>query len=90
MVLSRAAALPATRRRRLCCYASNRRPLLAARGRWQRAPEGSDWRDEAALIERGQLGLYRQRVGLNLQAPVEMPSDDEFLTVMASLPRRAT
>lgn len=54
----------------------------------ERAPAGSEWRDEAALIQSGQLGLYRKRVGLNLESPVVIPSDDDFLTVMASLPRR--
>jgi NAD-dependent dihydropyrimidine dehydrogenase PreA subunit len=56
----------------------------------QRAPEGSEWRDEAALIQSGQLGLYRKRVGLNADAPVQATSDDDFARVMASLPRRAT
>jgi NAD-dependent dihydropyrimidine dehydrogenase PreA subunit len=55
----------------------------------QRAPEGSEWRDEALLIQQGQLGLYRQRAGLNPNAPVQTASDGDFFGIMASLPRRA-
>jgi NAD-dependent dihydropyrimidine dehydrogenase PreA subunit len=56
----------------------------------ERAAEGSEWRDEAALLQKGQLGLYRQRVGGGQSPPVPMPSDDEFLAVMASIPRRGS
>lgn len=55
----------------------------------ERAPEGSHWRDEAALAKSGQLGLYRQRVGTYPTSPGPMPSDEEFLAIIAAIPRRA-
>jgi hypothetical protein len=54
------------------------------------APEGHEWRDEAALVAKGLLGLYRQRVGWGKGPRPVMPSDDEFFAVMQSaLPRPA-
>jgi NAD-dependent dihydropyrimidine dehydrogenase PreA subunit len=52
------------------------------------ADEGSEWRDEARLIETGQLGLYRKRVGWGEGPHPELPSDDEFANVMKNIQRR--
>lgn len=55
----------------------------------ERAAEGSAWRDEAQLVERGQLGLYRRLAGSPEHASVA-PSDEDFFSIMATVPRRAT
>jgi len=56
------------------------------------AAEGSEWRDEEALIADGQLGLYRQRVGWAKGPAPEMPSDEEFFALVRGirLPTPAT
>jgi NAD-dependent dihydropyrimidine dehydrogenase PreA subunit len=51
---------------------------------------GSEWKDEAGLARAGQLGLYRARVGWGKGPVPELPSDEQFLAVMQSIPRTRT
>jgi NAD-dependent dihydropyrimidine dehydrogenase PreA subunit len=48
------------------------------------APDGHEWRDEAALVQKGLMGLYRQRVGWGKGPKPVMPSDQEFFAVIQS------
>jgi len=48
------------------------------------SPEESVWRDEAALVASGQLGLYRARVGWGDPAP-PLPSDAAFSELMDTI-----
>lgn len=52
------------------------------------APEGHEWRNEAALVAKKMMGLYRQRVGWGKGDKPIMPSDQEFFAVMQSVPAR--
>jgi NAD-dependent dihydropyrimidine dehydrogenase PreA subunit len=53
-----------------------------------RAPEGSVFRDEAALRETGQLGIYRTRIGWNDEDVPAVPSDDDFSALMQEVRAR--
>jgi NAD-dependent dihydropyrimidine dehydrogenase PreA subunit len=54
------------------------------------APEGHEWRDEAALAAKGLLGLYRKRVGWGKGPKPVMPSDEEFFAIVQSSQGRRT
>jgi NAD-dependent dihydropyrimidine dehydrogenase PreA subunit len=46
------------------------------------APAGHEWKDEGALVAKGMLGLYRQRVGWGKGPKPVMPSDQEFFAIV--------
>jgi NAD-dependent dihydropyrimidine dehydrogenase PreA subunit len=52
------------------------------------APADSEWRNEAQLIQAGQLGLYRRRVGWNREEPPVVPSDAEWSVLLREMQNR--
>ena len=49
------------------------------------APADSEWRSEAKLIESGQLGLYRRRVGWSSAEQPTVPSDAEWGALLSEM-----
>ncbi|RYZ10088.1 MAG: ferredoxin family protein [Myxococcales bacterium] len=49
------------------------------------APEDSEWRSEQKLIETGQLGLYRRRVGWSDEERPAVPSDAEWSVLLRAM-----
>ena len=52
------------------------------------APEGSSFKDEAALLASGELGIYRARVGWGDEPIPDVPSQEAFTTLMQTLRAR--
>jgi NAD-dependent dihydropyrimidine dehydrogenase PreA subunit len=52
------------------------------------APADSEWRDEAALAKRGQLGAYRRRVGWGSGDRPAVPSDVEWGVLLKAMQTR--
>lgn len=53
------------------------------------APADSEWRSEAKLIESGQLGLYRRRVGWSSAEQPAVPSDAEWGVLLSEMQNSA-
>jgi NAD-dependent dihydropyrimidine dehydrogenase PreA subunit len=52
------------------------------------APEGSVFKDEAALLATGDLGVYRSRVGWGDAPAPEVPSEEDFTQLMRAMRAR--
>ncbi|MET0388510.1 MAG: ferredoxin family protein [Polyangiales bacterium] len=52
------------------------------------APDDSPFKDEAALIASGELGLYRARVGWGDTGAPEVPSETELATLSLAMRAR--
>lgn len=52
------------------------------------APEGSRFKDEAALLASDELGVYRRRVGWADSLAPDVPSDEEYANLMRSMRAR--
>jgi len=51
------------------------------------APAGSAYRDESALAESGELGVYRERIGWGDSAP-ELPTQDQLTQLLQHMRAR--